>query len=118
MEVIAVVQLDRLFNQHKKLDHKDSLKSLSKQVSLLQKSHTISKWIFTASNDYSANLPLESLSQLGIKLIFGLKSDPLNEFYHAARASRGATAGVSVNPLVVRLMPCSELPKNEVLAAT
>jgi hypothetical protein len=43
MEVIAVVQLDRLFNQHKKLDHKDSLKSLSKQVSLLQKSHTISK---------------------------------------------------------------------------
>ena len=43
MEVIAVVQLDRLFNQHKYFDGEDSLKSVSKQVSLLQKSHTISQ---------------------------------------------------------------------------
>jgi hypothetical protein len=43
MEVIAVVQLDRLFNQHKYSDRKDSLKSVSKQVSLLQNSHTVSQ---------------------------------------------------------------------------
>jgi spore coat polysaccharide biosynthesis protein SpsF (cytidylyltransferase family) len=117
MEVIAVVQLDRLFNQYKNLDGKDSLRSLSKQVSLLQKSHTISKWIFTASNDYFASLSLESQSQLGINLVFGLKSDPLNEFYHAAKASRGVAAGVSVKSLVVRLVPCSELPQTGVLDA-
>lgn len=117
MEVIAVVQLDRLINQHRKLDSVDSLKSLSKQVSLLQKSHTISKWIFTASNDYSASLPLETQSQLGVKIVFGLNSDPLNEFYYAARASRGVTTGSSGNPLVVRLVPGSELPQTEVLDA-
>ena len=86
-------------------------------MSLLQKSHTISKWIFTASNDYFASLSLESQSQLGINLVFGLKSDPLNEFYHAAKASRGVAAVVSVNPLVVRLVPCSELPQTGVLDA-
>ena len=88
MEAIAIVQLDSLLNQHRNLNSENSLKSLSKQVSLLQKSHTISKWILSASNDYSASFSLESQSQLGIKLVFGLNSDPLNEFYHVARASR------------------------------
>ncbi len=43
MEVIAVVQLDRLFNQHKYSDPKDSLKSVGKEMSLLQNSHTVSQ---------------------------------------------------------------------------
>lgn len=117
MEVIAVVQLDRLLNQHRKLDSEQSLQALSTQVTVLQKSHTISKWIFTASNEYSASLPLQSQSELGIKLVFGLNSDPLNEFYHAARGSRERVQGVSENPTVVRLVPGSEHPQIEVVDA-
>lgn len=117
MEVIAIVQLDSLLNQHRNLNSENSLKSLSKQVSLLQKSHTISKWILSASNDYSASFPLESQSQLGIKLVFGLNSDPLNEFYHVARASRGIAAGPSGNPLLVRLVLGREPPQTEALDA-
>lgn len=117
MEVIAVVQLDRLLNQHRKIDSEHSLQALNAQVTLLQQSHTISKWIYTASNDYSASLPLQSQSQLGIKLVFGLNSDPLNEFYHAARGSRKCAKGASENPIVARLVPGSELPQTEVVDA-
>jgi spore coat polysaccharide biosynthesis protein SpsF (cytidylyltransferase family) len=117
MEVIAVVQLDRLLNQYRKIDGENPLQSLETQVNVLRQSHTINKWIFTASNDYSASLSLQSQSQLGIKLIFGLNSDPLNEFYLAARGDRERARGVAENPTVVRLVPGSERPQTEVVDA-
>jgi spore coat polysaccharide biosynthesis protein SpsF len=117
MEVIAVVQLDRLLNQHRNITNEHPLCSLETQVNLLRQSHTINKWIFTASNDCSATLSLQSQSRLGIKLICGLNSDPLNEFYHAAKGNRERAKGVTENPTVVKLVLGSGRPQTEVIDA-
>lgn len=117
MEVIAVVQLDRLLNQHRKLESEASIQALNTQITLLKQCHTVNKWIFTASNDFSAILSAQAQSQLGVKLLFGLNSDPLSEFYHAARGSHKQTKGALLDPLVVRLIPGHENPQREVVDA-
>lgn len=117
MDIIAVVQLDRFLHQHRKLDCDSSLRSLSSQISALQQSNTVNKWIFTASNEYSASLPQQSQAQLGIKLVFGLNTDPLNEFYHAAKSSQEPFKKIAGNPTVLRLVLGSEHPQTEVIDA-
>lgn len=119
MEVVAVVQLDRLLRQTKKLDEKQSIQVIHEQVTLLMQCHKINKWIFTATPQYSSRLPLQLQASLGIKLIVELNSDPLTEFYQVARSGQDQPKlnKAGLDPVVVRLIPGWEKPQYEIVDA-
>lgn len=117
MLVIAVVQLDRLLNQTQTAGSDAVMTALKHKLSLLRCSQNIDKWIFTASTAFSAMVPIEDQRELGIRLISGLDSDPLNEFYNAACSSGHRMQPLSNNPLVLKMHLGEDGPDAEIIDA-
>lgn len=117
MLVIAVVQLDRLLNQTQAKGSNAVFSALKSQLSLLKRCSSIDKWIFTASTAFSAMVPISDQRELGIRLICGMDSDPLDEFYNAASSSRSATQPIYSNPLVIKMQLTKEDPEIEIIDA-
>jgi len=104
MQVIAVVQLDRLVDRFER-QGSDSLRlKLSKQLNQLRQCQSINHWVFTAELDVTEHTSPQVQSLLGIKLITSLKGDPLDEFYHAATMPRIESKSIAA-PLVLRIIP-------------